>query len=357
VNEFYRPGRAREKESDAMIHTARMTCLILMLVLIPPALGIAMGEGDPEREGRGEKVYIVKEGDTLWDIAGEIYSDSYSWPFIWNQNLRILNPHWIYPGDVLYMGPPPMQGAEPGWDARDRSPIAGFKITPAGAVYVPKSQIKGFIATEEFDDLGTIVEKSVERDLLVEGDMVFVKFPLEKDGMEGARFTIIRKVGPVNHPVSGERLGHLVEFLGEMMIGARFDEVYRATITYSRRESEVGNRIVKLEPRLVDVKIKPGGGDLTGTVIAGSADDIEHFSQGDIIYIDRGLHDGVEVGNTLRLRMSREPARDPQSGKSLALPENILGRAVVLRPGKTTASALILQSTQSIQVGQQIEFE
>ena len=340
-----------------MTHAARMACLILMLVLIPLAHGVAEEAGDPEKEALGEKVYIVKEGDTLWDIAEEMYLDPFSWPFIWNQNLRILNPHWIYPGDVLYMGPPRFRLSEPGADARARKPTTGFRITPAGAVYVPKAQSKGFIATEDFEALGAIVERSVERELLVEGDAVFVKFPNEDDEMEGARFTIVREVGPVIHPASGERLGIFIEFLGEMKVEDRFDRVYGATISFSRREIEVGDRIMKLEPRLLDVNIMPGPGGLTGTIIAGGSEEIEHLTQGDIIYIDRGSRDDVEAGNTLRVLKSRDPALDPQTGKLLVLPDEIIGRVVVVKPGSTTASALILQNTKSIKVGLQIEFE
>ncbi len=48
--------------------------------------------------------YIVKEGDTLWDISDEYLNDPFAWPDLWENNKHIQDPHWIYPGDSIYLG-------------------------------------------------------------------------------------------------------------------------------------------------------------------------------------------------------------------------------------------------------------
>ncbi len=45
--------------------------------------------------------YVVKEGDTFWDLAFEFTGDPFEWPFLWKGNPHIKNPHLIYPGDQL----------------------------------------------------------------------------------------------------------------------------------------------------------------------------------------------------------------------------------------------------------------
>ena len=86
------------------------------LALAVAGLGLAIGTAAPtaaaqaQASGRSMSVplapnapetYVVKKGDTLWDIAGVFLKYPWYWPEIWYVNPQIQNPHWIYPGDVL----------------------------------------------------------------------------------------------------------------------------------------------------------------------------------------------------------------------------------------------------------------
>ena len=47
--------------------------------------------------------HLVVKGDTLWDISGVFLQHAWCWPQVWGMNRdEIRNPHWIYPGQIVY---------------------------------------------------------------------------------------------------------------------------------------------------------------------------------------------------------------------------------------------------------------
>ena len=45
--------------------------------------------------------YLVKKGDTLWDISDYFLKDPWEWKKLWENNPQIENPHLIYPDDLI----------------------------------------------------------------------------------------------------------------------------------------------------------------------------------------------------------------------------------------------------------------
>src|SRR5438094_7021859 len=59
---------------------------------------------DPANPDQFE-VHVVKQGETLSGISGEVLKDPRLWPQLWEQNEHIINPHWIYPNDKILIKP------------------------------------------------------------------------------------------------------------------------------------------------------------------------------------------------------------------------------------------------------------
>lgn len=67
----------------------------------PPIHGTAgvleVGEAPPQ--------YMIREGDTLYDICDQLLDEPEYWPKLWALNPEIRNPHFIWPGMVLRFYP------------------------------------------------------------------------------------------------------------------------------------------------------------------------------------------------------------------------------------------------------------
>lgn len=47
--------------------------------------------------------YVVKNGDTMWDLSAKELRDPFKWTALWQNNPAIKNPHLIFPGDVIQL--------------------------------------------------------------------------------------------------------------------------------------------------------------------------------------------------------------------------------------------------------------
>ena len=65
----------------------------------PQAAAPAAGNATPASEENTE--YVIKQGDTLWDISNTYLKDPFLWPIIWKSNPSIANPDKIYAGSKL----------------------------------------------------------------------------------------------------------------------------------------------------------------------------------------------------------------------------------------------------------------
>lgn len=108
-------------------------------------------EARPDRNDRqkGQGVYVVKKGDTLWDIADDKLDDPYAYPEIFKASKHTVQPdgrHLVDP-DLIYPGwkitipnddPPdepakPRQSEEPSTGNETTQPTAGVTTAPATA--------------------------------------------------------------------------------------------------------------------------------------------------------------------------------------------------------------------------------
>jgi hypothetical protein len=268
------------KEGNMGLRRSSIMSVLLSVCLLGLILfGLTSALAQQGKGGTREGVYVIKRGDTLWDLSGRFLEDPFLWPRLWQSNQYITNPHWIYPGNPIRFYPfekvevPPAKPAEikptevkppevkpeiakkPPVEEKPVEEVAPSVRPPEVALKpeaIPPAEERwaGFVTKKEFPGIGVVVEpKERGRLLMAEGDIVYLAFK-KRDPIEiGERFTIFRTSPVIKHPLTGENLGRKVSILGECKVIGAHDAMYTAHIFKSYRAIERGDRITQYRPQ------------------------------------------------------------------------------------------------------------
>ena len=265
--------------------------------------------------------YTVVKGDTLWGISGRFLKDPWKWPQIWEMNRdQIKNPHWIYPGNVirldrsgdsprLTMTGPRGSGTGPSGGTEAEAAANVVKLDPrirvenleSAVPSIPGSAIGPFLSqpliVEEggLDNAPTILATEESRVIVGQGDLAYADRIGSNDGVN---WQVFRPGATLRDPDTGEVLGREARYLGDARV-RRFGNPTTLEVTKARQEINRGDRLTIARetsypsyiPRAPDKPIK-------GTIMSVDGG-VSELGQYQIITINRGGRDGVEVGHVL----------------------------------------------------------
>jgi hypothetical protein len=232
--------------------------IILFIIVIIISFGFVFYPFAQEKK-EGEEIYTIKQGDTLWDISAKFLKDPFLWPKLWQRNPYITNPHWIYPGqpvrivpaeELMKEGPkeavkePEIEKAEP-TPAEGKPPVAEAKpeakpearpaelkpeLKPGEVKPVeekpleekpgvfPEVRSAGFVGDINFRGVGVILDNRDGKNLLSEGDIVYMAFRTADPVMVGNKYTIFRRERYVRHPVTKRKMGMKYLITGNVQV-------------------------------------------------------------------------------------------------------------------------------------------
>jgi len=251
---------------------------ILFIVVVIISFGFVLYPLAQEKK-EGEEIYTIKQGDTLWDISAKFLKDPFLWPKLWQRNPYITNPHWIYPGQPVRIVPaeelmkevpkeaakePEIKKAEPA-PAEEKAPVAEAKpeakpeATPEAKRVEGKPELKptevkpveekpleekpavfpevrsaGFVGDINLRGIGVILEARDGKNLLSEGDIVYMAFRTADPVMVGNKYTIFRAGRLVRHPVTGQKIGRKYLITGNLQVIDQQGNFYTGKIVESQ---------------------------------------------------------------------------------------------------------------------------
>lgn len=312
---------------------------IFLLFLLLPSLSLSQMEEIKE--------YTVIKGDTLWDISDKELRDNFLWPKIWKENPDIKNPDRIYPGQSiripLYLlkmreeavpPPPPvvMERAPVTEEIKAEKPV---KKKPSYLVDMNTLIASGYIS-DRVPQEGEITGSPEGKNLFGNDDLVYVT--TKKSAEIGDKFYIIRAGEMVTHPSSKDKIGYVIEIVGIATIEKFESGESLARITQSFQEAITGDLLDPyyeiVQPLAADSYRKP---EVAGYVIASRNKRILSSSS-NIVFIDKGTTDQLQVGDLLRtVAVGRH-----------RVPNGIIQ---IIRSGETTSTAIVRESKDAITVG------
>jgi hypothetical protein len=320
-----------------------------------PNFDVDMTPQGAENESMPETHLVIK-GDTLWDLSSRYFHNPYQWPKLWAYNPSITNPHWIYPGDIVRLFPPGQLPTEPVAAAQPEGPhrIQGGMRLRTG-VFLRQT---GFVEPGELERAGKIKASKEERSMLGALDEAYVEFPKEHPLVVGQRYTIYTPTQKVNHPLTHQYLGQLVEIFGECEVHAVTDgHIARVAIIDSLNPIERGFLVGPLKRQFKIVNAQPPKSDLQGIIVA-TLHPRDMVAADNVVFIDRGKDSGVEIGN--RFLITRrgdgyQPVLATGPVDDRRFPRETVGEIIVVDIRDHVSTGLVTRSTKESRVGDRVE--
>ena len=319
--------------------------------------------------------HTVVRGDTLWDISKLFLKSPWRWPELWGMNLdQIRNPHLIYPGQVLVLEKSDGRArlrvgrAVGGGDevTVKLSPRVRASASGEPLASIPLSYIEPFLneavifETDELAAAPRVVATPEGSVMLSRGDRAYVRGELGKQ----RDYRLFREARPMHDPTTGEVLGFEASYVGTaeyireggtLTTADGKTEIVPATflVTGVRKEAGVGDRLSPVPPRdFVSYVPHAPREPMSGQIVSIYGEGLT-AGQNQIVLLNRGLADGMELGYVLALWSDGRIVTDRTDADraTLKLPDEREGRLFVFRVFKRMSYALILSASSPIRAG------
>lgn len=342
---------------------------LLGLTLVAYADTLALREDHPQ-------TYIVKKGDTLWDISSYFLRSPWLWPRLWQANPQVDNPHLIYPGDqlnLIYMDGQPQLTRK---KMVKLTPKSHLKMKKTPVPTLPLSIINPFlskdhiVSLEELEDAPIVIGNNKGEMDFKKNGIVYAKGNLDLNRIYG-----IYHLGQMyTDRETEENLGVNIAYVGVAKVLALNDEKAH-TIKIIDGELEI-----KINDLLLPI---PEGHDypayFTPTSYSLDSDGyiVDTYSQRsvvgkhDVVLINKGSRDDVKPGyvfgisepgtivvhNKKRLGYIQDASvysKVLDGADEVQLPNERIGELMVFRVYEKMSYALIMHSVDLISPGDSI---
>lgn len=299
--------------------------------------------------------YVVQVGDTLWDIAATFLRDPWYWPEIWYVNPDIVNPHLIYPGDVLalvYVDGQPRVTTTRASSLR-LSPEARVTPLTEAITSIPYESISAFLSSGsvlekgEAENLPYLLDTRGDHLVAAAGNEIYVR---GLDGAQpGSRYSVVHVGDALINPDNDKLIGYHGHWVGEGTL-RRSGDPATVALTETTQEAIKGDRLI---PEEIDVPLnffpKAPSTQIDGRIIL-VVGGVTQIGQYQVVVLNRGATHGLSTGDVLTVWQAGEEVRDRFAGGKVTLPDEEAGTIMVFKVYDQIGYGLVMEATQAIHI-------
>lgn len=356
--------------------------ILALAVCFGVGLGtISIAEAAPSRnvnppalKVNAPNVYIVKKGDTLWDISKKFLKNPYRWREIWAGNKHVKNPHWIFPGDRLLMctyNGKPLIGKDEG-DGCDgiirRYDNQTINLQPQVRVeslnntipVIPLDSIKNWlerstiVPVNSTKNIPYVVGAKDQRVLAAKGQNIYVR----GNGLEiGQRYSVYRENDPyIMLDAKGKKYNaglELVEVASGIATKQAGDITTLEVTDSYNSEIRRGYFVMQEYEAMLPTLFYPVNAEevIAGGKVIRVQGSIGAAAVGSVVSLDRGTNQGVKVGHVFNVNELGQTIKDQVTNETIQLPSENVGSVMVFKAFDNISYAYVLESSLPINVG------
>ncbi|MFY7698390.1 MAG: LysM peptidoglycan-binding domain-containing protein [Legionella sp.] len=326
-----------------------MRCLLLIAFIIVPAINYAM-----EFRASAPTHYVVKSGDTLWDIASKYLEHPWQWSSLRHSNPNLKDPNRLYPGDVLQL--------------KKRAGVSYLRVIANRTIKLSPLMrpvpLDNPIPTISYSDIKPFLNSSLVLDgnelasapyvlafndehlLGATGDEVYVNKLCPSLPPQGSTYSyaLYRQAGSYHDPMTKKFLGYKANLVayGEYIKGCNPATLMLTDITQA---VEINDRIMPNNHPDFDLYFQPKSPSVVvNGVIIDILGDYTQGAAGLIAVINKGKKDLLHIGDVVAIYSSVCSSSDSHC----RLPVKRIGEAMIFRVFSHASYALVLRSVRSI---------
>jgi hypothetical protein len=204
-----------------------------------------------------------------------------------------------------------------------------------------------FVTTNVVQDLGEIKATPKEAVFIHRFDTVYVTFDKSAKVKPGDLFSVYTAGGEVKNPIS-DRSGFVYTTTAQIKVIKSIDNVWECLVVEQSGVVQRKDRLTVYTPKIGKIARTYSKRNVEAAIIGSYRESLTGIAFGDVVYLDRGRADGVELGNLFEVYSFVDRGTQRKITPS---PTYKIGELTVINITDNFATALVTSSSNEISLG------